>query len=413
MKSEPRSPSPSQTIATAAPEDNHFMRTSSTSPATATMPVSSLISAMIDTTEYAPAPIRGPSVPHKTTIKDEQVAKTFATGAAAFNLITTDSEPQHQSLPPDEVTVPGSASANTVTNNADDRFVSQNDMETASTAGASALSPGVIPVAKGFLLRDSRATSLPLSTSQPRSDQHLRQIRDNPVTDNAKSNTPNSLYPGPSTTMPPPELQSSSVAKKRTRTGRSENPERFLYAGNTFSNLDDSTFHETAENNPYLSQLTVNASRPVYKTPQEARQALKEVEKPSAAPINYDQQIKELTNTIADFRKKYEKTKVMTVQAGIQVAGNVWDRLANIVQYPPDFDAYAQKGQGELGKYAEEMKAWDRAIGHQVIIKKRIVYREAIEKLQVKLDIVQAEKDLDGHNAQLKRKAAEAIDDDD
>lgn len=207
--------------------------------------------------------------------------------------------------------------------------------------------------------------------------------------------------------MTPSDQQINISANRRSRLARSEHPERFQYAGNTFSNLDERAFHETAENNPYLHQLTSDATRPVYKTPLEARRALKEAEKasePVVAPIDYDQLIKELKGTIAEFRKKYEKSKIMTTQAGIQVEDNVWDRLSNIVQYPPDFDAYAQSGQ-ELSKYAEEMKAWDRAIGHQVIIKKRIIYKEAIEKLQVKLDIVQAEKGLDSHNASLKRKA--------
>ena len=209
--------------------------------------------------------------------------------------------------------------------------------------------------------------------------------------------------------MTPSDLQENAPAKKRSRLARSEDPERFLYAGNTFSNLDERAFHENVEKNPYLFQLTSVAKRPVYKTPLEARRALKEAERtpePVVAPINYDQLIKELKDTITEFRKKYEKSKVMTTQAGIQVEDNVWDRLSNIVQYPPTFDAYAQTGQ-DLSKYAEEMKAWDRAIGHQVIIKKRIVYKEAIEKLQVKLDIVQAEKGLDSHNTNLKRKADE------
>lgn len=213
--------------------------------------------------------------------------------------------------------------------------------------------------------------------------------------------------------MPPPNLQDANAAKKRSRLARADHPERFQYAGNTFSNLDDCTFHQSVQQNPYLSELTVDASRPVYNSPKEARHALKEAAKPPVAPVNYDKQIKELESTIANFRRKYEKTKMMTAQAGIQVAGNVWDRLSNIVQYPPVFDEYAQNGPDDLGNYTKEMRAWDKAIGHQVIIKKRIVYKEAIEKLLVKLQILQTEKDLDGHNTRLKRKAAQAMDDED
>lgn len=413
VKSEPRSQSPLQKIAFTAPENNHLEPVASNSAPTTTMPVNSLISAMIDTTEYPPAPKTSTPTLSSTITSDEQVAKNFAAGIAAFPLNAAESEQeQHPVQQSDDFTVPAPAFEVTSTNKTKKRYAWLNNPGTASTAEVTALHPDIPPRARSLSRHDSRAISSSPSTSQAQNRQHLAQSPQNPNVDNAKSSTPRSLYPGPSTTIPPSNLQNSSMVKKRSRLARSEHPERFQYAGNTFSNLDDRTFHETAESNPYLSQLTANASRPLYKTPKEARHALKEGEKPPIAPVDYDQQIKELISTITDFRKRYEKTKVMTEQARIQVAGNVWDRLSNIVQYPPDFDEYAQNRPGDLGKYAEGMKAWDRAIGHQVIIKKRIVYKEAIEKLQVKLDIVQTERDLDGHNMQLKRKAAEAIDDD-
>jgi hypothetical protein len=204
---------------------------------------------------------------------------------------------------------------------------------------------------------------------------------------------PDSLYPGPSTTISSSELRSSSPARKRPRTGtRPEDPERFLYAGNTFSNLSDQAFQKAVQSNPYLSQLTPDATRPAYKSPMEARKALKASKKASAqsgTPTEREQQIQQLTQALADFRKKYDKCKLMTKQAKIEVAGKAWDRLANIVQCPPDLDSHAQ----DTSEFVEQMKAWDRAIGHQVIIKKRIVYKEAIEKLQSRLDTLSRETD--------------------
>ena len=113
----------------------------------------------------------------------------------------------------------------------------------------------------------------------------------------------------------------------------------------------------------------------------------------------------------------------MTVQAGIQVADNVWDRLANMVQYPPDFDEYARRegpggggsssGSDALADYTASMRAWDRAIGHQVIIKKRIVYKEAIERLQVRLEILRTERGVVGLESRRreggKRKVGEVM----
>ncbi len=412
VKLEPRSPSPLPPMAPAIEGHGHPMPTSSASAHTVTTSTVSLISAMVDNTQYDCMSTRRPSVSRCTTTTDEEVAKKFAAGTAALSLMNTNNGDEHPPWQSNDFSEPDPSFPATFTDNAEEGYTLQNDAVTADPAGATAASSDILPSASGFSRRNSRAISSTPDTTQPQRYKWLAQTTPKPELDNVKSCTPPSLYPGPSATVHSSDLHNSSVAKKRPRTGRSDHPERFQYAGNTFSNLDDRTFHDTAESNPYLSQLTVGASRPVYKTPLEARHALKEAKKPPLPPVNYDQQIKELIDTIANFRKKYKKSKAMTEQAGIQIAGNVWDRLSNLVQYPPDFDSYTQKGQGEICEYAEKMKAWDRAIGHQVIIKKRIVYKEAIEKLQVKLDILQAEKDLNGHNIQLKRKGQDAGDDD-
>jgi hypothetical protein len=365
---------------------------------------------MVDTTAYVPALAKSPSVPRDTTKTDEQLLQKLLSQTGAFPLATADTVNRDSLQHPDDFSKRATAFVTTSMSNSEERHARQDDdAAAAGTAVVAAPSSDRPPTDNGSSRRGSRVPSPSPSTPHPRGYQHSPKISHKPKPSNAKPSTPLSLYPGPSATMTPSDLQNNTSAKKRSRLARSEHPERFLYAGNTFSNLDEVSFHETAEKNPYLFQLTSDATRPVYKTPLEARRALKEAEKspdPVLAPINYDQLIKELTDTIAEFRTRYEKSKAMTAKAGIQVEDNVWDRLSNIVQYPPDFDSYAQKGQ-DLSKYAEEMKAWDRAIGHQVIIKKRIVYKEAIEKLQVKLDIVQAEKGLDAHNTNLKRKAAE------
>ncbi len=413
VKSESRSPSPPQAIPFTAPEQTLSMLAASNPGPTATMPVSSLISAMIDTTEYPSAAPKSPSVPHSTITSDEQIAKNFATGIASLPVDAPESQQEQLAQQPDDFTAPDPAPSTTSQPVHRKRYAWLKDKEPASTAHITALSSDKPLAASNSPLQNPQVISSSLISLQPGERQRLPHIVPKPDAEKAKSSTPGSLYPSPSTTMPPPNPQDSSAAKKRSRLARSEHPERFQYAGNTFSNLDDCTFHQNVQQNPYLSELTIGASRPVYNSPKEARHALKEAAKPPVTPINYDKQIKELESAIANFHKKYEKTKMMTAQAGIHVAGNIWDRLSNIVQYPPVFDEYAQNGPEDLANYTKEMKAWDKAIGHQVIIKKRIVYKEAIEKLQVKLNILQTEKDLDGHNTRLKRKAAEAIDDDD
>jgi hypothetical protein len=415
VKSEPRSQSPPQTMAPAAPERNYTLRTSPASARTTPKPINPFISGMVDNTQYPSAPNRSPSVPRSTTTSDEQVAKKFATSIAGFPVTAIDTEQRRTSHQLNGFFVPDPAFVTTSARNIEEPRVRQDDVVEARVAEVTAHSPGTLPKATNSAIHASQAISSSPGTPKPRTD---RQPTSNPrVTklDNAKFTTPHSLYPGPSATKSSLDLNASTIAKKRQCISHSDHPERFQYAGSTFSNLDDVTFHKNAASNPYLSQLTSDASRPVYKTAKEARYALKEAEKPPVppvAPVDYNQQIKELIANITDFRKKYKKSKHMTTQAGIQVAGNVWDRLSNIVQYPPDFDEYAQNEPGDIEKYAKDMKAWDKAIGHQVIIKKRIVYREAIEKLQVKLDILQAEKDMDSHHTKLKRKANDAADDD-
>jgi hypothetical protein len=408
-ESEPRSQSSTPLTVSTAVQHDRSMASPFSSVQSATTPTNSLISAMVDNTEYAPAVARSPSAPERSRTSDEQVLQNLAAGNANFLFITADSERQKSLRQSDDPPSGDCASSRATTmTGAHAHQARQNEAATASTTEVAAFPSDTIPRGTSLSSHDSRATLSSPSTSHPPSDDRPAQTTQNAKPTNAKPSAPGSLYPGPSATVLSSDQPSTSVTSKRPRTARSDHPERFLYAGNTFSNLDDRSFHETAGNNPYLSQLTADASRPVYKSPLEARQALKDTDKPAAVPVDYDQQIKELMDTIADFRKKYEKSKVMTTQAGIRVAGNVWDRLSNIVQYPPDYDAYTQKEQGDLGKYTADMKAWDRAVGHQVIIKKRIVYKEAIEKIQVKLDIVQAEKDFESHNMQLKRKAEES-----
>jgi hypothetical protein len=414
-KSEPRSQSPPQTVATAAPERNNTMRTSPTSARTTPKPINPFISGMVDNTQYPSAPNRSPSVPRSTTTSDEQVAKKFATNIAGFPVTAINTEQKRTFHQLDDFFVPDPAFATTSAQNIEEPRVRQDDMVEARLAEVTAHSPDTLSKATNSAIHASQAISSPPGTPQPRTNRQPTSSSRGTKMENAKFTAPRSLYPGPSATRSSLDLNASIIAKKQQRIGHSDHPERFQYAGSTFSNLDDVTFHNTAASNPYLSQLTTDASRPVYKTAKEARYALKEAEKPPVppvAPVDYNQQIKELIANIADFRKKYEKSKHLTTQAGIQVAGNVWDRLSNIVQYPPDFDEYAQNGPGDIEKYAKDMKAWDKAIGHQVIIKKRIVYKEAIEKLQVKLDILQAEKDMDSHHTKLKRKANDAADND-
>lgn len=405
-ESEPRSQSSTPLTVSTAVQHDRSMASPFSSVQSATTPTNSLISAMVDNTEYAPAVARSPSAPERSRTSDEHVLQKLAAGNANLLFITADSERQKSLRQSGDPPSGDRASSRATTmTGAHAHQPRQNEAATASTAEVAAFPSDTIPRGTSLSSHDSRATLSSPSTSHPPSDDRPAQTTQNAKPTNVKPSAPGSLYPGPSATVLSSDQPSTSVTSKRPRTARSDHPERFLYAGNTFSNLDDRSFHETAGNNPYLSQLTADASRPVYKSPLEARQALKDTDKPAAVPVDYDQQIKELMDTIADFRKKYEKSKVMTTQAGIRVAGNVWDRLSNIVQYPPDYDAYTQKEQGDLGKYTADMKAWDRAVGHQVIIKKRIVYKEAIEKLQVKLGIVQAEKDFESHNMQLKRKA--------
>lgn len=357
--------------------------------------MNSSIGSMIDSTAYVSERSRGPSASHARTRGDEQSRHEVAAGTPTRASTSSDRVLQNLNLPSNGHSVVGSALTYEPTVRAVERMAVWNSPITASSDGGM-LNPNPQPSASYLSVKDSPPASTLRNTLHRSSHQDSAPARQQSKPGTSQSTVPCSLYPGPSITRPNSELHNDSAARKRPRTARSDHPERFLYAGNTFSNLDNQAFHEAAQNNPYLSQLTANASRPVYKTPLEARNALKDAKKkPEVRSVDYDRQIKELTEMLADFRKKYEKCKAMTKKAKIEVAGNLWDRLANIVQCPPDIDNIAKIDKGNMNKYVEEMKAWDKAIEHQVIIRKRIVYKEAIEKLLVKLDHLRAEKDSD------------------
>lgn len=421
VKSESRSQSPGALMASRALEYQATMAKPATPPHAATTPIDSLISAMVDNTEYAPPPAKSPSAPLATNRDDEQFLHKFAASAAALPFNPTEMETQQPLQESEDFSVGDGALVTRKMSCAEGRRPSLLDEATAMIDDTPANASNDQSSARSLCFHD--ADSLSSSPS------HLAlQRRQGPAPTSAVSNlantkasTPHSLYPGPSTTVATSTPQNKFIPRKRPRTSRSEHPERFLYAGNTFSNLDNHTFHKTAQSNPYLSQLTTSATRPVFKSPLEARRALQNLNKPTPTPepepIDYDRQIISLIVTLHDLRKKYAKAKKMTSLAGIRVADNLWDRLANLTQYPPDFDAYVKRDRGELGTYAEDVRAWDRAIGHQAIIRKRIVYKEAIEKLQTRLDIVQAERDLgagagaaSGGGRRKKRKAQDVID---
>jgi hypothetical protein len=377
--------------------------------------ISAKATKMVDNSDYSGANAKSPLAPHKPMLNNMQQSRQVKASASSVPLTSATNRHQQRSNQTKPPTVIKSAShARTMSTAAETQSWRDNIVPEGPIVTEVYRQDGW-PEDTELSSRNDLAHSFLHATEALRTRHSVPEATQSATNANANSSTPRSLYSSPSTTKHASDLLNSDTPRKRSRTARSDHPERFMYSGNTFSNFNNHSFLNTARDNPYLSSILPESSRPVYSGPKEARKALKDANKPLPPPVlDYHEQIKEMTSTLTSFRKKHKKYETMTEQAGIVVEGGLWDRLVNLVQYPPDFQHYARATEGDMARYAEKMSEWDKAMGHQVIIKKRIVYREAVEKLQERLQILRTERALDTNNRVLKRKAAEAeVDEDD
>lgn len=227
---------------------------------------------------------------------------------------------------------------------------------------------------------------------------------------------PSTLYPGPSTTEPRSDHGVGFSTQRQVQQDQLRKPENFMYAGNTFSNLDEQAFHDIAKKNPYLAQLTVDAVRPVYKSSVQARQAIKEGSSSSrctgdainfsctTAP-DFDETISKLNQAIDLFRGEYENNRRRSIENGIEVGSDLWDRVLKRPSLPPKLSHFMAKGAAmDIDGYLEQMQAWDKSIEQQIFIRRCIVYEKAIAELQRRSESTRVKRDKHGQDSKHEKK---------
>jgi hypothetical protein len=73
--------------------------------------------------------------------------------------------------------------------------------------------------------------------------------------------------------------------------------------------------------------------------------------------------------------------------AGIEFANDVWDRTTALVDGDqPDIERTLKKDTGKgLTEYMKQVERWDKAVGHQAILMKRLNYKQQIAVLEKKI----------------------------
>lgn len=74
----------------------------------------------------------------------------------------------------------------------------------------------------------------------------------------------------------------------------------------------------------------------------------------------------------------------MCDSAGIGTTGDIWDRTIAVVEGDrPDIKQALDEDTGKgLKEYAKQLERWDKAVGHQAILMKRLNNQEQITALE-------------------------------
>jgi hypothetical protein len=152
-----------------------------------------------------------------------------------------------------------------------------------------------------------------------------------------------------------------------------------------------SDYFDKIKNNPYTTALLRRVPTPGMQVPQnatEARELFKRgrygrpkgnlLPQPTAD---------ELQKVLQDLRKRFAKLKAICDAAGIDATGDVWDKTIAVVEGDrPDIRQALDEDSGKgLKEYAEQVERWDKAVGHQAILMKRLNYKQQIATLEKKI----------------------------
>lgn len=187
----------------------------------------------------------------------------------------------------------------------------------------------------------------------------------------------------------------------------SSDSQGFLF-GNGGDNLDlgyKSDYFDKIKNNPYTTALLPHAPTPGIQVPQNATEARALFKRGRYGQPKRDlpprPTVGELQKVLQDLRKRFAKLKAMCDAASIDATGDVWDRTIAVVEGErPDIKQALEEASGKgLNEYVEQVERWDKAVGHQAILMKRLNYKQQIAVLEKKIKdakIAAAEDDRDG-----------------
>ena len=170
-----------------------------------------------------------------------------------------------------------------------------------------------------------------------------------------------------------------------------------FHSGNTTANVsrastsNASEYYNMIKTNAYTGALLPQTPSPNVQIPInsiEARQLFKKgsLNKPRPDPVPQPS-VSELEAVLKDLRKRYERSKVMTQGAGIDLKDGAWERINAIVNHerPNLKAALKEQNANGLKQYVEKIENWDKAVGQKVILMKRILYKEQIIAVEQKI----------------------------
>jgi hypothetical protein len=189
----------------------------------------------------------------------------------------------------------------------------------------------------------------------------------------------------------------SAFAKPRPLLSRASTPssdnQGFLF-GNGGDDLDlgyKSDYFDKIKNNPYTTALLPRALTPGMQVPQNATEARELFKRGRYGQPKRDlfpqPTVGELQKVLQDLRKRFAKLRAMCDAAGIDATGDVWDRTIAVVEGDrPDIKQALDEDSGPgLKEYVEQVERWDKAVGHQAILMKRLNYKQQIAVLEKKI----------------------------
>lgn len=232
-----------------------------------------------------------------------------------------------------------------------------------------------------------------------------------------QDNTHQRLFPGVTTTAIPVEAKGTLISSTFTRpnalSAQASTPpssrQSFLF-GSLSEDLvrgQDSEYFEKIKRNAYTNAIQPRDRSPTIPTPQnatEARDLLKlgRYNKSRASP---DIHLGELEVVLLELQKRLAKIKIMCRTAEIALSSSAYTSVNWIVENDrPDIKrALKEDTAVSLNEFTDQVEQWDKAVGHQAILIKLMLYKDQVGELQKKIQKVKM-----AEAAQSKRAIAES-----